>query len=112
MTSVSDIHTLVQPPVASRRAPMVVGPIDALSASTLQVRIAQAAQPGIAQLVVDLGAVTLLASAGVDALYRALHDAERQHVRLRLTAPSGSIAHHMLILTALPHDEEPADAVR
>ena len=89
---------------------VVQGPVDASSASTLRVRIAQAAPPGTAELVVDLGAVTLLASAGVDALYRVLRDAERQRLRLRLVAPSGSVAHHVLVLTALPHHEKAAGA--
>jgi hypothetical protein len=50
----------------------------------------------------DLRGVTLLASAAVHLLLRVLRDAGD----LRIVAPAGSVAQHVLQLTAIPHTTE------
>jgi anti-anti-sigma factor len=79
----------------------VHGAVDAATAADLHDELARRAMTGTT-LVVDLGGVTLLASAGVHALARALDEARARHATLRLVAPSGTPAHHVLTLAHLP----------
>jgi serine phosphatase RsbU (regulator of sigma subunit)/anti-sigma regulatory factor (Ser/Thr protein kinase)/anti-anti-sigma regulatory factor len=87
----------------------VRGAVDATSAPDLHYELARRALTGT-ELVADLGDVTLLASAGVHALARALDEARSRHARLRIVAASGSAAHHVLTLSSLPLDSDPPAA--
>lgn len=73
----------------------VHGPLDAINTERLAVELGRLTLGGTHGLVVDLTAVTHLASAAVAVLYRS--------PALRLYAPAGSIAQHVLTLAALPH---------
>ena len=88
---------------------LVHGAVDAGSAPDLHYELARRAPTGT-ELVVDLGGVTLLASAGVHALARALDEARARHATLRVVAPSGTAAHHVLTLTHLPMAPEGSTA--
>lgn len=82
----------------------VSGPVDLLHAPRLRMAL-EAAVARDEPLVVDLGGVSYLGSSGI----QALHDAGPE--RLRLVAPPGSVAQHVLELAAMPYDvslDEPA----
>jgi anti-anti-sigma factor len=81
---------------------VVSGDVDSITASTLDRQIAVESRSGVAQLTVDLTAVTHLGSAGVSALAAARERAHRQGSDYVLVAPPGSPAHHVLSLVQLP----------
>ena len=62
------------------------------------------AATGATAVTVDLSAVTHLASAGVQLLQEIRRDLEHGNGRLHLLAAPGSVAHHVLKLTAVSHD--------
>ena len=68
------------------------GAVDAQGAERLRVALHGAGRGGTAEVTVDLTDVTYLGSSGV----RVLAEALRGESRVRLVAPPGSIAHHVL----------------
>ncbi|OBG24754.1 SpoIIE family protein phosphatase [Mycobacterium sp. 852002-51057_SCH5723018] len=81
---------------------LVIGDVDATTASTLDRHIAVESRSGIAPLTIDLSGVTHLGSAGVSALAAARDRARRQGGECVLIAPPGSAAHHVLSLVQMP----------
>jgi anti-sigma regulatory factor (Ser/Thr protein kinase)/ABC-type transporter Mla MlaB component len=79
----------------------VSGPLDASTAGELRGVLERATRGGTRPVDVDLSGVTLLASAGVQVLYDLL--AEEQ---LRVFAPAGSSAQHVMDLVDLPYATE------
>jgi anti-anti-sigma factor len=86
------------------------GAVDAEAADELRVLLARhASGGGHAAVDVELSAVTVLSSAGVQVLFDALEQAAAQRVELRLRASIGSVAQHVLDLVRLPrHGREDA----
>jgi anti-anti-sigma factor len=94
-------------PIQGPDAVLVVrGPVDATSAIQLRERLRSATGNGTVSRAVDLSHVTLLASAAVHVLHEAARRSTAHHEHLRLLAPRGSTAHHVLELVGL-HPTEP-----
>ncbi|MCW2765505.1 MAG: regulator of sigma subunit, anti-anti-sigma factor RsbU [Nocardioides sp.] len=95
---------------ASRRRPLeftfggawlaLSGRVDRWSAADLRRSLAHITRGGTTHVLVDLSAVSLLASAGVQVLVEEL---TRPEVSIRLLAPIGSPAQHVLDLVRLPY---------
>ncbi|WP_432476137.1 SpoIIE family protein phosphatase [Nocardioides sp. GXQ0305] len=86
----------------------VSGPVDLRAASRLRIALQRLLRAGTADGTVDLTRVTHLGSAGVQALHEAL---STRGGRLRIVAPPGSPAQHVLELVRLPFSsgsEDPA----
>jgi serine phosphatase RsbU (regulator of sigma subunit)/anti-sigma regulatory factor (Ser/Thr protein kinase) len=81
----------------------VDGPVDAASAPQLHAELQRRSRGGSRGMIVDLSGVTHLASAGVAVLFQAVRGAG-PGAPLRLYAPVGSIAGHVLDLVALPYE--------
>jgi anti-anti-sigma factor len=81
---------------------VVAGDVDAHAARQLATQISEASRAGTVAVSIDLAAITQLGSAGVAALAEARDRAHRNGTDCRLLAPSGSPAHHVLSLVALP----------
>jgi serine phosphatase RsbU (regulator of sigma subunit)/anti-sigma regulatory factor (Ser/Thr protein kinase)/ABC-type transporter Mla MlaB component len=86
----------------------VRGPVESDSATRLRAEI-ERLSTGTARLRVDLDGATLLASAGVHALHRAVRSAGERGVDVELQATTGSLADHVLTIAGLPHAPPPAD---
>ncbi|BCY11201.1 SpoIIE family protein phosphatase [Actinoplanes sp. L3-i22] len=82
-------------PAAPGNRLAVHGPLDAVNTDRLAAELGRLTLGGTHDLVVDLSAVTHLASAAVAVLYRS--------PALRMYAPAGSLAQHVLTLAGLPH---------
>jgi serine phosphatase RsbU (regulator of sigma subunit)/anti-sigma regulatory factor (Ser/Thr protein kinase)/anti-anti-sigma regulatory factor len=80
----------------------VSGPLDWSCADELRARIRRATSGGTQPVVLDLGAVTHLASAGV----QVLHDVVDEGAAMTLLAPVGSVAQHVLELVRIPYRSE------
>jgi serine phosphatase RsbU (regulator of sigma subunit)/anti-sigma regulatory factor (Ser/Thr protein kinase)/anti-anti-sigma regulatory factor len=84
-----------------------IGPLDAANiaeaAAYLDLTLTEAA----AVITVDLTRVTLLASSGVDLLFRVIEQAHALGLELNLIAPNGSPAQHVLSLVRLPYQQSP-----
>jgi PAS domain S-box-containing protein len=94
---------LDQPHAASSRI-AVHGPLDTDTVDEFRVTLDRHTLGGTHPLIVDLTAVTHLASAAVAELYRTdPTTADRRHYPLTLYAPPGTVAHHVLTLVDLPH---------
>jgi serine phosphatase RsbU (regulator of sigma subunit)/anti-sigma regulatory factor (Ser/Thr protein kinase)/anti-anti-sigma regulatory factor len=78
------------------------GPLDARAVPALRSHLAAATAPGRPPATLDLRDVTLLSSAVVQLLLQLLADDND----LRIIAPAGSTAQHVLTLTGLPHTTE------
>lgn len=90
----------------------VSGALDHRCADELRRRLSHATRGGTLGLVVDLAGVTHLGSAGVQVLYdEMIPHRDRPGPRVRLVAPAGSPAQHVLELVRLPYDER-ADPTR
>ena len=78
----------------------VSGSIDQVSADQFRVELMRSARGGMSDLTIDLSQVTYLGSAGVQVLHevRALNGDT-----LKLLAPPGSVAQHVLELVRLPY---------
>jgi anti-anti-sigma factor len=78
----------------------VSGSIDQVSADQFRVELMRSARGGMSDLTIDLSQVTYLGSAGVQVLHevRALNGGA-----LKLVAPPGSVAQHVLELVRLPY---------
>ncbi|MCR6033552.1 SpoIIE family protein phosphatase [Nocardioides sp. zg-579] len=99
---------------ASSRAPLTIeerpgllllgGTVDHRGTDELRRRIAHASYGGTSDLVIDMSAVTLLASAGVQVLYEAMAPANGFGLGVvHLVAPLGSPAQHVLEMVRLPY---------
>jgi len=93
---------LPQPHTPSTRI-AIHGPLDAGTIEELGPELDRYTLGGTHELVVDLTAVTHLASAAVAEFYRTRPGTDQRHYPLRLYAPPGSAAHHVLTLVGLPH---------
>jgi serine phosphatase RsbU (regulator of sigma subunit)/anti-sigma regulatory factor (Ser/Thr protein kinase)/anti-anti-sigma regulatory factor len=82
----------------------LTGRLDAATALSCEHQLRVALGAGTVPAVIDLSAVTLLASAGVQTLHRIAADARAHSTDLRLFAPARSTAHHVLTLVRLPHE--------
>ncbi|MGY1783327.1 SpoIIE family protein phosphatase [Geodermatophilus sp. SYSU D01036] len=80
----------------------VSGPVDVTSVEALSRQLAAASRGGVLPLTVDLSEVTLLASAGVQALHRMRDQLAGHGHALTLVAPPGSAARAVLDLVHLP----------
>ena len=78
---------------------VVTGPVDAVAADRLRRELATATRGGTQPLLLDLSGVTLLGSAGVQTIF----DVVRLDRGLRVLAPAGSPAQHVLHLVQLPY---------
>jgi anti-sigma regulatory factor (Ser/Thr protein kinase)/anti-anti-sigma regulatory factor len=115
-------HPVIAPPVArpvdarAAQAPFAVklvasapvprvrvsGPVDLVTADRLTSRLLAACRAGVLPLTVDLSAVTILAVAGVRALYRVAAQLAAHEQRLTLVSEPGSPAAAVLDLAQLP----------
>ncbi|NUR08033.1 MAG: SpoIIE family protein phosphatase [Nocardioidaceae bacterium] len=77
------------------------GPVDALAADELRLVLLHVGRGGSRPIDLDLSEVSMLASAGVQVLY------EHGPGQLRLQAPPGSPAQHVLDLVGLPYARPP-----
>ncbi|WP_436532358.1 SpoIIE family protein phosphatase [Actinoplanes sp. HUAS TT8] len=82
-------------PAAPSSRLAIHGPLDAINTERLSAELGRLTLGGTQELIVDLTGVTHLASAAVAVLYRS--------PGLRLYAPAGSVAQHVLTLAALPY---------
>ena len=80
---------------------MVHGPVDLCTVTELHRRLQEAGRGGALPLIIDLGGVNHLASAGVGLLYQLAEQMAADGRRLQLIAPAGTAAHQVLALTAL-----------
>ncbi|MGY1713785.1 SpoIIE family protein phosphatase [Geodermatophilus sp. SYSU D01106] len=80
----------------------VSGPVDVTSVDELDRTVAAATRGGVLSLTLDLSAVTLLASAGVQVLHRVRDQLAGHGRELVLLAPPGSAARAVLDLVRLP----------
>jgi anti-anti-sigma factor len=77
------------------------GPIDLSTAVDLRRELWSASRGGALSLVVDLGSVTHLGSAGIQVLYDFVEDMIADGRSLRLVVPSASPARHAIVLSDL-----------
>lgn len=83
------------------------GAVDERSADEFRRRLAHATRAGTRDVWIDLSAVTLLASAGVQTLFEVIAAARgRTAEEVRVVAPMGSPAQHVLDLVRLPYVTE------
>ena len=82
----------------------VRGTADIATAERLASRLLAACRGGVRPLTVDLTDVTVLASAGVRALYQVQHQLRAHQQELTLIAPSGSPAAAVLARVRLSHE--------
>ena len=84
---------------------VVTGPVDLVNAVQLDHAIRRAGQGGARSVLVDLGGVTHLGSAGVRVLDTALGQraAGNRSDAVRLVVSPGSVAQHVLDLVGVPH---------
>ena len=93
---------ILQPPDHVDRI-LVDGPLDANTAGELRFELNQRTRGGTASLAVDLTGVTHLASAAVAVLHEAVAASARHDQTLRLFAPPGTVAQHILSVAGLSH---------
>ena len=79
----------------------VRGPLDLSTADALRADLRRFSRGGTSELTVDLSGVTHLGSAGV----QVLHEVHGDGGALRLRAPAGSVAQHVLDLVRLPYED-------
>jgi anti-sigma regulatory factor (Ser/Thr protein kinase)/anti-anti-sigma regulatory factor len=83
----------------------LAGPVDARSADRLRHELSLQTRGGTVPLVVDLTEVTTLESIGV----QVLQELQQKSAGLRLVAPMGTPAQHVLEMVQLPYSSTPAD---
>jgi anti-anti-sigma factor len=81
----------------------VSGEVDELSGPALREALDKNSAGYTQRLVVDLGDVDFLPSAGVGVLAVAMRNAEEHGGRIELVAPKGTIAQQVLNICGLPH---------
>jgi anti-anti-sigma factor len=79
----------------------VHGPVDAATAPQLAMELGHRSHGGTRPLTVDLTGVTHFASAGVAVLYQAMARHAQHGTTLTIDAAPGSVAQHILALTAI-----------
>jgi serine phosphatase RsbU (regulator of sigma subunit)/anti-sigma regulatory factor (Ser/Thr protein kinase)/ABC-type transporter Mla MlaB component len=95
---------ILEQPAGPRPGVRLDGPVTALTSAMTARELQRLTGNGTRDLTVDLTGVTVLASAGVAVLQHAVA-VSRDHGRhLRLHAPRGTVAQHVLSLVAIPHD--------
>ena len=87
----------------SRPAVTVVGPLDGGTAGETAAYLQLAITEADEAVLLDLARTTLLASAGVDLLFRVSDEARAHGVELDVVAPNGSPAQQVLELVRLPY---------
>jgi ABC-type transporter Mla MlaB component len=80
------------------------GPVTTLTSGMMARELRRLTGNGTRDLTVDLTGVTVLASAGIAVLQHATALSREHGHQLRLHAPVGSVAQHVLSLVAIPHD--------
>ncbi|MBP2417025.1 SpoIIE family protein phosphatase [Microlunatus capsulatus] len=85
----------------------IVGPLDGTHTSEVSVYLNLALTEAATTATVDLTRLTLLASCGVDQLFRVDRQARALNLRLQLIAPNGTPAQHVLELVRLPYQQAP-----
>ncbi|MFI5607006.1 SpoIIE family protein phosphatase [Amycolatopsis sp. NPDC051903] len=103
-----EVLVLLDQPHAAGNRVAVHGPLDATSCGRLAGELHRLTLGGTHELTVDLTSVSHLASAAVAVLHRAAADGRSPGDAsaggaVRLYAPAGSVAHHVLTLVDLPH---------
>jgi serine phosphatase RsbU (regulator of sigma subunit)/anti-sigma regulatory factor (Ser/Thr protein kinase)/anti-anti-sigma regulatory factor len=94
---------IVELPGGDETRVRVEGPLDAATAPLAQRELLRRSRGGTVAMTVDLSTVTHLSSAGVSALHHVADQHGEQKAPLRLYAPAGTPAQHVLDLVALPH---------
>lgn len=102
-----ELMLVLDQPGAPANRVAVHGPLDATNAERLAAELDRRTLGGTHALTVDLTGVTHLASAAVAVLHTRMPPAADEG--LRLFAPVGSHAHHVLTLVDLPHDTRDPD---
>ncbi|MEV7431051.1 SpoIIE family protein phosphatase [Nocardioides sp. NPDC092400] len=107
MLTASGSRAATREPLTIEERPGVLvlsGTVDHRCTDELRRRLAHASYGGTSDLVVDMSAVTLLASAGVQVLYEAIAPVSGPGLGvLHLVAPLGSPAQHVLEMVRLPY---------
>ena len=88
---------------AETRTLHVSGEVDELSGPALREALGTHSADYTERLVVDLGEVDFLPSAGVGVLAVAMRNADERGSELELVAPKGTIAQQVLNICGLPH---------
>ncbi len=88
-------------PAPSSRWSRCGGPIDISTVEELRRELWSASRGGALPLTVDLGAVTHLASAGIQVLFDFVEEMTADGRKLRFVVPPGCPARHAVALTAL-----------
>jgi anti-anti-sigma factor len=83
---------------------VVSGPVDTRTAPRLRDQLRSVTGSGTQSRTVDLTAVTILTSAGVQVLHEARNRSRAHHEQLTLLAHPGSAAHHIMAMTGLDAD--------
>ena len=81
---------------------VVKGDVDNATSPTLGTQIARQSRSGTYPLSVDLSGVSHMGSSGLRILAEALERSRQHGTELRLIAPAGSPAHHVLTLIGMP----------
>jgi serine phosphatase RsbU (regulator of sigma subunit)/anti-sigma regulatory factor (Ser/Thr protein kinase)/anti-anti-sigma regulatory factor len=85
----------------------IIGPLDAANTAEAAAHLNLSLTEAAAVITVDLSRVTLLASNGVDLLFRVIEQAQALDLEMNLIAPNGSPAQHVLSLVRLPYKQSP-----
>lgn len=85
---------------------VLTGPVDVTSSAALRGRLQNLTRGGSTSLSMNLGAVTHIGSSGVTVLYEVAEAMRYAGHTMRLIAPSGTPAHHVLGLSGLGHITE------
>jgi len=107
----AEVMIILDQPHASSSRIAIHGPLDTDTAEELGTELDRRTLGGTHQLTVDLTAVTHLGSAAIARLYRPRRSGAGGPYALRLYAPPGSTAHHVLSLINLPHTTTDPDTV-
>ncbi|MEV0559942.1 SpoIIE family protein phosphatase [Dactylosporangium sp. NPDC050588] len=99
----ADLLLILDQPNAPSSRIAVHGPLDAETVREFSAELDRHTLGGTHDLIVDLTAVTHLASAAVAELYRTRPGTQQRQQPLQVYAPAGSTAHHVLSLVGLPH---------
>ncbi|WP_239166948.1 SpoIIE family protein phosphatase [Actinoplanes italicus] len=99
-----ELLLILEQPAGPPPAIRLDGPVTALTSGMMARELRRLTAGGTRDLTVDLTGVTVLASAGVAVLQQATAMSREHGRQLRLFAPSGTVAQHVLSLVAIAHD--------
>jgi serine phosphatase RsbU (regulator of sigma subunit)/anti-sigma regulatory factor (Ser/Thr protein kinase)/ABC-type transporter Mla MlaB component len=99
-----ELLLILEQPDAPPPAIRLDGPVTALTSGMMARELRRLTGNGTRDLTVDLTGVTVLASAGIAVLQQATAMSREHGHQLRLHAPIGTVAQHVLSLVAIPHD--------